>query len=96
MSGGQQRLQWNPCPLPQRTDKMTAAYSPVLVQKLQNFYLPCGRGPHRPGGVHTQHAKFLTGGIGSRRQQPGLPVGKSLGKVLPCGRISPANAGQGP
>ena len=28
VSGGQQRLQWNPCPLPQRTDKMTAASAP--------------------------------------------------------------------
>ena len=82
--------------LPEGLHKPPAAHAAVLVQIVQNLNLAFGRGPHRPGRVNAQQAKFFAGGVCAGGQHAGRAFAKGLGERLTLFRQGFTDAGQSP
>jgi len=63
--------------------QLTTADLPPFVQILKDLALPYGLRTYRPGRIHPQHAKLISGSIPARRHKTGLAPAQGLGQGLP-------------
>ena len=92
----EQALQRRGHSLPKPLKQAAAADATVLVQIVQNFNLPFGRGPHGPRRVNTQEAKFFAGGVYAGSKHEGLPAAQGARQPFFFFSAGLADAGQGP